>query len=174
MKANNIKKSIRNIPDFPVQGIQFKDLTTVFKDPVLFNETVNHTYEYYRNRGITKVLGIESRGFIIGAVLASKLEAGFVPLRKPGKLPAETISKTYSLEYGEDTIEMHKDALNPDDVVLLHDDLLATGGTSRAALELIEIAGIQTIYINFIVELNYLNGRSKLNKNYDIFTLVQF
>ncbi len=169
-----LEESIRNIPDFPKKGIQFKDITTALKVPSIFKFTVNHITNYYKAKGITKVVAIESRGFIIGGALASRLEAGFVPVRKKGKLPAEKYSRTYALEYGEDTLEVHKDALEKDDVVLLHDDLLATGGTTVASIELIKNFQIKNIYINFIVELDFLNGREMIGNEYDIYSLVHF
>jgi adenine phosphoribosyltransferase len=176
-KSENLKlleESIRNVPDFPKKGIQFKDITTALKVPAIFKFTVDHIFEYYKSKVITKVVAIESRGFIIGGALAAKMEAGFVPVRKKGKLPAEKFSRTYALEYGEDTLEIHKDALEKDDVVLLHDDLLATGGTTLATIELIKNFEIKNIYINFIVELDFLNGRQTIGKEFDIYSLVHF
>jgi len=176
-KSENLKlleESIRNVPDFPKKGIQFKDITTALKVPSIFKFTVDQIVEYYKTKGITKVVAIESRGFIMGGALAAKLEAGFVPVRKKGKLPAETFSRTYALEYGEDTLEVHKDALEKDDVILLHDDLLATGGTTLASIELIKNFHIKDIYINFIVELDFLNGRNIIGKEYDIYSLIHF
>ncbi len=169
-----LEESIRNIPDFPKKGIQFKDITTALKVPSIFKFTVNHIANFYKAKGITKVVAIESRGFIIGGALASRLEAGFVPVRKKGKLPAEKYSRTYALEYGEDTLEVHKDALEKDDVVLLHDDLLATGGTTVASIELIKNFQIKNIYINFIVELDFLSGREMIGNEYDVYSLVHF
>ncbi len=128
-QINQVKSVVRNVPDFPVPGIQFKDLTTAFKNPQALQIMREGLAELYADKGVTKVVGIEARGFIGGAMLAVDLNAGFVPLRKPGKLPAETIQKTYSKEYGTDVIEIHKDAITPEDVVVIHDDLLATGGT---------------------------------------------
>ena len=130
---DSVKALVRNIPDFPVKGVQFKDLTTALKNPEALTLMADALEELYRDRGVTKVAGIESRGFIGGALMAVRLGAGFVPIRKPGKLPADTISATYEKEYGADTIEMHRDAITPDDVVVIHDDLLATGGTMQAA-----------------------------------------
>ncbi|UCH13081.1 MAG: adenine phosphoribosyltransferase [Bacteroidales bacterium] len=173
-KFKFLKESIRNVPDFPKKGIQFKDITTALKIPAVFKSTVNHIAEYYKTKGITKVVAIESRGFIVGGALAAKLEAGFVPVRKKGKLPAETYSRTYSLEYGEDTLEIHKDALEKDDIVLLHDDLLATGGTTVASVDLIKNFQIKNIFINYIVELDFLNGRGLIGNEYDIYSLVHF
>jgi len=171
---HSLKKAIRNIPDFPVKGIQFKDITTILKEPDLFGFVIDHISDYYKEKGITKVVGIESRGFIAGGAVAGKLKAGFVPVRKPGKLPAETFSVTYQLEYGTDTQEIHRDALGKDDVVLLHDDLLATGGTTLAALSLIQGFGIKKVYLNYIIELDFLKGREKIGNNHDIFSLVHF
>lgn len=176
-KSENLKlleESIRNVPDFPRKGILFKDITTALKVPAIFKATVDHIIEYYRTKNITKVVAVESRGFIIGGALAAKLEAGFVPVRKKGKLPAEKYSMTYTLEYGEDTLEIHKDALVKNDVVLLHDDLLATGGTTIASIELIKNFHVKDIYINFIVELDFLKGRKTIGKEYDIYSLVHF
>jgi adenine phosphoribosyltransferase len=174
MTLEDVAKSIRDVPDFPIKGILFKDITTAIKDKEVFNFVVDQLYDYYKDKGITKVVGIESRGFIFGSVLAYRLNAGFVPIRKPGKLPAETYSKSYSLEYGENTINIHKDSLKSDDKVLLHDDLLATGGSSLAALELIELFNMKSIYVNFFVELSFLAGRRKLSDKYDIFSLIKF
>lgn len=169
-----IRNSIRNVPDFPIPGIQFKDLTTLFKNNVLLKKTSDLLYDYYKDKGITKVVGIESRGFILGGILAYHLNAGFEVIRKPGKLPAKTIIKDYTLEYGSNTIEIHEDALETNDIVLLHDDLLATGGTSKAAMELIELFGVKEIFLNFIVELDSLKGREKIGNKYNIFSLVHF
>lgn len=171
---NSIKDSIRNIPDFPVKGIQFKDITTALKRPELFSMIVDHLAAHYTEMGITKVVAVESRGFITGGALAYKLGVGFVPVRKPGKLPAETFSKTYELEYGTDTLEIHRDALNDQDVVLLHDDLLATGGTSLATIDLVKLSGAQKIFVSFIVELDFLKGRNRLSPPFDVYSLVHF
>lgn len=171
---DSIKDSIRNIPDFPVKGVQFKDVTTVLKKPELFSMIVDHMAAHYADMGITKVVAVESRGFITGGALAYKLGVGFVPVRKPGKLPAETYTKTYELEYGKDTLEIHRDALNAQDVVLLHDDLLATGGTSQAAIDLIHLSGAQKIYVSFIIELDFLKGRNRLCPPYEVFSMIHF
>jgi adenine phosphoribosyltransferase len=168
-----IKTEIRNIPDFPKKGIQFKDITTVLKQPELFSFLIDELTKKYIGRGITKVVCIESRGFILGGAIADRLGAGFVPIRKPGKLPGEVISKEYMLEYGTDRIEIHKDALLSSDVILLHDDLLATGGTARAATELLKCFDPAKIYISFFCELDFLKGREKL-KNYEITSLIHF
>jgi len=169
-----IKNSIRDVPDFPKKGILFKDLTTAFKNPDILNTISAEIYAHYRSSGITKVVGIESRGFIVGSILADRMKAGFVPVRKPGKLPAATFRHEYELEYGTDIIEIHQDALDTNDIVLLHDDLLATGGTARAAVELIRQFKVKKIYINFIVELSFLKGRETLGKGSDIFSLMSF
>lgn len=138
MSKETLIKSIREIPDFPIPGILFYDVTTLFKDPWCLQELSDVMYEMYKDKGITKVVGIESRGFIMGPILATRLNAGFIPIRKPGKLPAGTIEESYDKEYGKDTVQIHKDALDENDVVLLHDDLLATGGTMKAACELVK------------------------------------
>ena len=140
MSKETLIKSIREIPDFPIPGILFYDVTTLFKDPWCLQELSNIMFEMYKDKGITKVVGIESRGFIMGPILATRLNAGFIPIRKPGKLPAEVIEESYDKEYGTDTVQIHKDALDENDVVLLHDDLLATGGTMKAACELVSPA----------------------------------
>jgi adenine phosphoribosyltransferase len=171
---NDVIKSIRNVPDFPNPGILFKDITTALKDPAIFNYICEHTYEYYKDKKITKVIGIESRGFILGAVLAAKLNAGFVPIRKPNKLPAPVFSKSYSLEYGENILNIHQDALDKDDVILLHDDLMATGGSAKAAIDLIRIFSVKEIYVNFICELSLLNGKSQIGNDIDTFSLISF
>jgi len=169
-----IKSAIRNVPDFPKAGILFKDISTALKHPALLKLIVEDMAEHYCRAGITKVVAVESRGFITGGALACKLGAGFIPVRKPGKLPAETFSQTYSLEYGTDTLEIHKDALEPGDVVLLHDDLLATGGTSLATIELIKNFHIRSISISFIVELDFLHGRSRISPPYEVYSQVHF
>lgn len=170
----DVKNSIRNIPDYPKKGIQFKDLTTAIKKPELFHFLIDEIANMYQGRGITKVVGIESRGFILGGALAARLGAGFVPIRKPNKLPADRYSVSYQLEYGEDSIEIHKDAIEPGEIILLHDDLLATGGTSKAALELLANFNPEEIYLNFIVELNFLEGRKMIGDDYDISSMVHF
>jgi adenine phosphoribosyltransferase len=170
----SIKTAVRNIPDFPQKGIQFKDITTVIKQPDLLRSIIDHIVTLYRNKGITKVVAIESRGFITGGALAYRLGAGMVPVRKPGKLPAETYTKTYDLEYGQDSLEIHRDALQPDDIVLLHDDLLATGGTAMAALDLISLFGVRQVYVNFIIELDFLKGRRKISPPFDLTSIIHF
>ena len=159
MNKDLLLQNLRNIPDFPIPGIQFKDVTSLFKNPECMHELDNALYELYKDKGITKIVGIESRGFVMASALAIKLNAGFVPIRKPGKLPAETISETYGKEYGSDTIEIHKDAINENDVVLIHDDLLATGGTMLAAYHLVQKLNPKKVMINFLIELEGLKGR---------------
>jgi adenine phosphoribosyltransferase len=168
-----LKELIRSIPDFPKKGIMFRDITTLLNNPKGFNETLERLYNFASGKNITKVVGIESRGFILGGALAIKLGAGFVPIRKPGKLPAATISESYFLEYGTDSIEIHKDAINPGDRVLLHDDLLATGGTMQAACKLVEKLGAEIVQISFIIDLTFLGGKEKLNQ-YDVRSLIQY
>jgi adenine phosphoribosyltransferase len=169
-----LKSSIRNIPDFPKKGIQFKDITTALKQPAVFKQIVDQLAAPFRNMGITRVAGIESRGFITGGALAYELGVGFVPIRKLGKLPAVTFSKTYDLEYGKDSLEIHRDALEPGETVLLHDDLLATGGTALAAIELLQNFDIKNIHLCFIAELDFLQGRQRLAHIADIFSLIHF
>lgn len=175
MNNETLLKNLRNVPDFPIPGIQFKDVSTLFKNPKCMEIMVNELYELYKDKGITKVVGIESRGFVVGAALALKLGAGFVMCRKPGKLPAETRKESYMKEYGKDTIEIHSDAIEETDVVLLHDDLLATGGSMRAAYNLVKQFNPKKIYINFIIELTIegLNGRSVFDKDVEISTLIR-
>lgn len=172
MNTEVLLKNLRTIPDFPIKGILFFDVTTLFKDPTCLKIMVDDLYEYYKDKGITKVVGIESRGFVLGGALAEKLGAGLIMARKPGKLPADTIEETYEKEYGKDTIQIHRDALNEDDVVLLHDDLLATGGTMAAAKRLVEKFGVKKIYVNFIMEISDLNGRSVFPKDVDVYSLL--
>ena len=164
---------IRNIPDFPQKGIQFKDITTLIKDPEGLKWASEEIAKQYKGKAITKVLGIESRGFILGTSIAIEIGAGFVPIRKPGKLPAKVIEQTYQKEYGTDTIEIHEDALSADDVVMIHDDLLATGGTLEAAVKLAKRAGVQKIYVSCIIELEALEGRKQIDEEIEIFSLLK-
>lgn len=173
MDIELLKKGLRTVPDFPKKGILFWDLTTLFKDPEAFRFTVDTIYELYRDKGITKVVSLEARGYILGSALAYRLGAGFIPVRKPGKLPAETYSETYMKEYGPDTLTIHQDALSDEDVVLLHDDLLATGGSAAAALKLISRFSPRTVYANFIIELDELDGRKALPEDVDVTSLLQ-
>jgi adenine phosphoribosyltransferase len=173
--ANNesIKSKIRTIPHFPKHGIMFRDITTLLKDANGLNEVIKALTERYKGMDIDYVAGIESRGFILGGALAHQLGVGFIPIRKKGKLPAETVSYTYDLEYGTDTIEIHKDAIKQGDKVLLVDDLIATGGTAAAACKLIEKLGGKIVEAAFIVDLPDLKGKEKL-KDYPVFCLVEF
>ena len=173
MNKELLLANLRESPDFPIPGILFYDVTTLFKSSECLQEMLNSLYELYKDKGITKVVGIESRGFILGGALAAKLGAGFVMARKPGKLPAETIEETYAKEYGTDTIQIHKDAINENDVVLIHDDLLATGGTMAAAYRLVNKCGAKKSFINFVIELNELNGRKAFPAEVEIETLLQ-
>lgn len=171
---SDVKNSIRNVPDYPKKGIQFKDLTTALKDPDIFQYLLDQLTTMYKGRGISKVVGVESRGFIFGGALAGNLNAGFVPLRKAGKLPADKYTVNYMLEYGQDSIEIHKDAIEPGETILLHDDLLATGGTTMASLKLLNLFKPEEIYLNYIVELDFLEGRKNIGDNYDISALIHY
>ena len=170
MSKETLLESIRTIPDYPKPGILFYDVTTLFKDPAALHTAADLLYDMYKDTGITKVAGIESRGFILGAILAERLGAGVVMVRKPGKLPAETIEISYEKEYGKDTIQIHKDAIQPDDVVLMHDDLLATGGTMRAACEMVQTMHPRKVYVNFLIELKALHGREVFGKDVELDT----
>lgn len=169
-----IKSKIRDVVDFPAKGVVFKDLTTVFKDPRALHIIGWDLSQVYRDKGVTKVVGIESRGFIGGSILAFELGAGFVPARKPGKLPADVIRAEYAKEYGTDVIEMHRDAIGSDDVVVIHDDVLATGGTMNAAYELVKSMNPKKIYINFIIELSALKGREHLPAGVEVTSLISY
>ena len=172
MRKELLLNNLREIPDFPIPGILFYDVTTLFKNAECLNEMLDTLYKRYKDKGITKVVGIESRGFILGGALAARLGAGFVMARKPGKLPADTIEETYAKEYGTDSIQIHKDAISEDDVVLLHDDLLATGGTMAATHRLVQKCGAKKTYINFIIELEELNGRKAFPADVEVETLL--
>ena len=167
-------KNLRCIPDFPIKGINFRDVTTLFSNAECLQIILDELYEMYKDKGITKVVGIESRGFVVGAALAVRLGAGLVLCRKKGKLPAETIEESYSKEYGTGTLEIHKDAISSDDVVLLHDDLLATGGTMLAAYNLCQKFQPRSTYINFIIEITDegLHGRDVFPKEVEVNTLM--
>ena len=167
MTAEDVKNAIRNVPDFPIPGIQFKDITTALDKPDCLRWMRDEIVSHYKDLGITQVVGIESRGFILAPAVAIEIGAGFVPIRKHNKLPAETVSVTYKKEYGDDTIQMHKDALNENDIVLIHDDILATGGSMEAAIELVKKLGVKKIYVNCILELEGLNGREYLKGKAD-------
>ncbi len=168
-----LEESIRDVPDFPKKGIIFKDITPLLKDPTAFKYVIDLLTERYHDKGITVVVAMEARGFILGAPLAYSLGVSFVPVRKPAKLPAEVISAHYSLEYGADCLEMHKDAILPGQKVLIVDDLLATGGTAAATIEMVEKLGGEVIGIAFLIELTSLNGRQKL-KDYQVMSLIQY
>lgn len=174
MNEKLLLENLRNVPDYPKKGIQFQDVSTLFKNPACLHEMKKELLRLYADKGITKVVGIESRGFVMGAILAAELGAGFVMARKPGKLPAETRKATYLKEYGYDTIEIHTDAITKDDVVLIHDDLLATGGSMQAVYHLCEHFQPKKIYVNFLIELDMegLDGRKNLGKDMDITTLM--
>ena len=174
MNNKVLMENLRCIPDFPKKGINFRDVTTLFKNPECLRIMVDELYEIYKDKGITKIVGIESRGFVIASALAVKLGAGIVLCRKPGKLPGETVSESFSKEYGEDTIEIHKDSIDNEDIVLLHDDLLATGGTMRAAHNLVKKFSPKNVYVNFIIEITDegLHGRDLFDKETEITTLL--
>ena len=174
MNKKLLLENLRNVPDFPKPGIHFKDVSTLFKSPECIHEMLEELVRLYKDKGITKVVGIESRGFVMGAMLAEKLNAGFVMARKPGKLPAETRKATYLKEYGYDTIEIHTDAIEENDVVLIHDDLLATGGSMQATYDLVKHIETKKVYINFLIELKMegLEGRKFLGKDLDVTTLL--
>jgi len=171
VSVEQLKKSIRDIPDFPKKGIIFKDITTLLKNASHFAAAVDYLYRHYESVKIDKIAAIEARGFIIGAALAYRMNCGIIPLRKPGKLPAEKIHETYDLEYGTDSLEMHADAVKTGEQVLLVDDLIATGGTALAGCRMIENLGGQIAGIAFLVELSFLHGR-KLLEGYEIFSLI--
>ena len=168
----DIKSKIRTIPNFPKQGIMFRDVTTALKDPQAFRYIIDTFVQRYANKGIDKVVGIESRGFILAGALAHQLNVGFVPVRKPGKLPAEKDSVEYELEYGKDKLEIHTDAIKHGDVVLIVDDLIATGGTAKAAITLVEKQGGTVFECAFVIDLPELSGAQKLGK--PSFSLVAF
>lgn len=169
-----IKSKIRDVQDFPSKGVLFKDLTTAFKDPRALHIIGWDLSQIYRDKGVTKVVGIESRGFIGGSILAFELGAGFVPARKPGKLPADVIRAEYDKEYGKDVIEIHRDAVTPDDIVVIHDDVLATGGTMAEVYRLVESMHPKKIYVNFIIELSALNGRANLPEGVEVTSLIKY
>ena len=174
MTIEDLKALVRDVPDFPQKGILFKDITTMLKDKDGLRLASQLLCERYAGKGITKVVGIESRGFIMGPIVAEKVGAGFVPMRKPGKLPANTVSESYSKEYGVDTIEVHVDAIDENDVVLLHDDLLATGGTMYAAYKLAKRFNPKKIYISFIAELEFLKGRELFPADVEVDALIKY
>ncbi|MFQ5705916.1 MAG: adenine phosphoribosyltransferase [bacterium] len=169
----DLERSIRNVPDFPQKGIGFKDITTLLKDRMAFKQAVYEMAARFNSDAIEKIVGIESRGFIFGAALAFHWGLGFVPVRKPGKLPAEIVSQEYDLEYGTDRIEIHKDAILPGENVLIVDDLLATGGTASATVKVVEKLGGKILGLVFLIELTFLKGREKL-KSYDVASIIKY
>ena len=177
MKENNelLLKNLRCIPDWPKKGVNFRDVTTLFKSPECLREITDEMYELYKDKGITKIVGIESRGFVMSSALALKLGAGIVLCRKPGKLPCDTVQESYAKEYGKDTIEIHRDAIDENDVILLHDDLLATGRTMKAACNLVKKFHPKKVYCNFIIELvnEGLNGRDSFDDDIEITSLIK-
>lgn len=171
----NLKNEIREIPDYPKPGINFKDITTLLKNKEALRFVIDSTVEYFKDKNITKVIGLEARGFIVGGVLANQLNAGFIPVRKKGKLPSKIISESYQLEYGTDCVEMHEDALVKEDVVLIHDDLLATGGTALAALKLVQQKGVRKVYFSFICDLEFIQNEKKdIIKKHETQVLVKY
>lgn len=173
MTQQALEKFVRDIPDFPKKGILFKDLTPLLQDPEAFRTAGECLFELAKKYKIDKVVGIESRGFLFGSLLASRLGAGFVPVRKPGKLPHATLSESYELEYGTDSLEIHRDAIRPGEHVLLHDDLLATGGTAAAACKLIEKLQGNIVQVSFLLELSFLKGRERLT-GYPVNALITY
>lgn len=177
MKENNelLLKNLRCIPDWPKKGVNFRDVTTLFKSPECLKEINREMYELYKDKGITKIVGIESRGFVMSSALALELGAGVVLCRKPGKLPCDTVQESYAKEYGKDTIEIHRDAIDENDIILLHDDLLATGGTMKAACNLVKKFHPKKVYCNFIIELvnEGLKGREGFDEDIEITSLIK-
>ena len=175
MNNEVLMKNLRCIPDWPIKGVNFRDVTTLFKSAECLRIITNEMVDLYKDKGITKIVGIESRGFVMSSAVALQLNAGIVLCRKPGKLPCETVQESSAKEYGIDTIEIHKDAINENDVVLLHDDLLATGGTMKAACDLVKKFNPKKVYCNFIIELvnEGLNGRDAFDDDIEVTSLIQ-
>ena len=173
MKTNDLKNKIRNVPDFPIRGIIFRDITTLINDGEAFRFVIDQLHQRYRDKGIDRVVGVESRGFIFGGALADRLGCGFVIARKPGKLPADTVEESYDLEYGRATLQVHTDSIKPGDKVVIIDDLLATGGTLEATAKLAEGLGGEIIEIVVVIELVFLNGKEKL-KGRKLFSLIKY
>ena len=169
----DLKACIRTVPNWPAEGVMFRDITTLLQDPAMFRQAIDMFYERYRNIKIDKIVGIDARGLIFGAPLAYLMGVGFVPVRKKGKLPFETVSEAYALEYGEDHVEIHKDAISQGDKVLIVDDLIATGGTVEASIKLVEKLGGEVVECAFVVDLPDLKGKEKI-KDYKIFSLCEF
>lgn len=171
----DLKSEIREIENYPKKGISFKDITTFLNNPDAVEYAVQIIVEKFKSKGITKVVGLEARGFILGSIIANRLKAGFVPARKKGKLPYHKYSETYELEYGFDTVEIHKDSLNKTDVVLIHDDLLATGGTAKAVLNLVKKTGVKKIFFSFLCDLEFIQtDNKKIIKQYEYQTLIKY
>ena len=171
----DLKKFVRVIENYPIEGISFKDITTLLKEPVAFRNVINQISEHYKDKGITKVVSLESRGFIVGGAVAYCINAGFVPIRKKGKLPAEVLNQSYELEYGVDSIEIHVDSLTEDDIVLIHDDLLATGGTALAALNLVKQLKVKKIYFSFICDLTFIQTDKKIElSKYETHSVIKY
>ena len=175
MNNEVLMKNLRCIPDWPIKGVNFRDVTTLFKSAECLKIITNEMVDLYKDKGITKIVGIESRGFVMSSAVALQLNAGIVLCRKPGKLPCETVQESYAKEYGIDTIEIHKDAINENDVVLLHDDLLATGGTMKAACDLVKKFNPKKVYCNFIIEVvnEGLNGRDAFDDDIEVTSLIK-
>ena len=173
MNKDLLVKNLRVVPDYPVKGIMFFDVTTLFKNKECMKEIVDAICDIYKDKGITKVAGIESRGFISAAAVAHRLGAGFVPIRKPGKLPSDTVRETYSKEYGTDMIEIHTDAITPDDVVLIHDDILATGGTASAAAKLVKKFQPKEVFMNFIIDITDVPRTCPIPEDIPVSSLLQ-
>ncbi|GIM52720.1 adenine phosphoribosyltransferase [Capnocytophaga cynodegmi] len=168
-----LKNKIRDIQDFPKEGVVFKDITPILSDPDAMNKALDLFLKQLKDVKIDKVVGMESRGFFFGTLLAQRLNAGFVPVRKPGKLPFTTLAQTYDLEYGQDKLEIHSDSIKKGENVLIHDDVLATGGTAEAAVKLVEALGGNIIQLNFLIELTFLNGIKKL-ENHNVFSILKY
>jgi len=171
---DELKKIVREIPDYPKPGILFYDITTLLKDADAFKRIIDILSDRYRDRGITKILGIDSRGFIFAPCVAYNLGAGFVPVRKKGKLPAETLSVDYELEYGSNTIEIHKDSLEPGEKVVIIDDLIATGGTASATAQMVEELGAELVEMAFMIELSFLDGTKRLPRGTEVFSILKY
>ncbi len=170
---DDLKGFIREIPDFPKPGILFYDITTLLKDPLALRMTVDRFVWQFASKQVDKVIGMESRGFMFGPIVAYNLNAGFVPVRKPGKLPAKSISQSYDLEYGQDTLQMHEDAIEAGDRVLIVDDLIATGGTASATIKLVEQRGGKVVGLGFVIELTFLDGRKRLD-GHEVLSLIRY
>lgn len=169
----DLKSIIRTVPNWPIKGVMFRDITTLLQDPAAFKEAINRFYDRYRKMSVDKIVGIDARGLIFGAPLAYKLDLGFVPVRKKGKLPYRTIGESYSLEYGESMVEIHEDAIQKGEKVVIIDDLIATGGTVKAAIKLVEKLGGQVVECAFVIDLPDLKGREKIS-DYKVFSLMEF